>query len=425
MNNFLRSRPQFQNEAVAAIEAAGLEDVVHWSSFTRGRARRLVVSYCFPPTADSSAVVAARRVVEHGECVDVVSHGMGRLRGKDGSVKRLTRPYVARQWVLNGPTATLSWAGGVRDFVEKGWARVQAENPDEWPYASVYSRAMWPASHLLAAHVVLQRPGTRWTAEMSDPLSVNTEGAEKEGDWDPDDALPLEFRKAVADRGFEGPEEPRLAPWIEAVTYALADEIIFTNRIQRDLMLDRIGDPGLRERARSVAVVSAHPTPPERLYQGEAPIPLPEDFVHIGYFGNFYANRGIADMLVALQEHEWRDRVRLHVFTDRPGPLMDQVAALGLGGHVEVHEQLPYVDYLVQARRFDVLLVNDTAATEYIGVNPYLPSKLADYLGSGTDIWAMVEPGSPLSEVEVAFTSAVGDVEAARAVIDDIVEIHG
>ncbi|GAA3542783.1 hypothetical protein AFL01nite_10170 [Aeromicrobium flavum] len=425
MNHFLKARPRYQDEAVAAIEAAGLEDVIHWSFFTRGRARRLVVSYCFPPTADSSAIVAARRVVAHGECVDVVSHAMGRLRGKDSSVRRLTRPYVARQWVLSGPTATLSWSGGVRDFVEKGWARVEAENKDDWPYESIYSRAMWPASHLLAAHVALQRPGTRWTAEMSDPLSINTEGGEKEGDWDPDDTLPLAFRKAVADRGFEGPEGPRLAPWIEAVTYALADEIIFTNRIQRDLMLDRIADPRLRERARSVAVVSAHPTPPERLFHAEAPIPLPQDVVNIGYFGNFYANRGIADLLTALQQHERRDEVRLHVFTDRPGPLMDQVDALGLEGHVEVHQQLPYLDYLAQTRRFDVLLVNDTAATAHFGVNPYLPSKLSDYLGSGTDIWAMVEPQSPLSEVEVAFVSAVGDVAEAGAVLDEIVDIHG
>ena len=38
----------------------------------------------------------------------------------------------------------------------------------------------------------------------------------------------------------------------------------------------------------------------------------------------------------------------------------------------------------------------DAVVTEYMGVNPYLPSKLSDYLGSDTPIWAIVEKGSSL-----------------------------
>lgn len=424
MNEFLTANPHFHSDAVAAIEATGLDDVVHWGEFTRGRARRLVVSYCFPPTADTSAVVAARRVADHGECVDVVSHSMRTVRNTDPGLHRLTRPHVARHWRLGGPTGTLAWNGGIRQFVEHGWDRIMRANDGIWPYASIYSRAMWPASHLLAAYAVLKRPGTTWTAEMSDPLSINTVGELKDGDWDPEDLLAVEFSKAVADRGFEGPDDLRLASWIEHVTYALADEIIFTNPVQRDFMLGRIPDPRLRERAQSVAVVSAHPAPPERFYAGEPPLSLPEGVVNIGYFGNFYANRGIADVLSALQGHDQRDRVLVHVFTDRPGDLLERAMILGIEDQVSVHAQLPYLEYLAQTRAFDVLLVNDTAATKYLGVNPYLPSKVSDYLGSGSDIWAMVEPGSPLDGVAVDFRSPIADVAAAREVIHDIVERH-
>ena len=425
MNRFLTERPELHQRAVEAIETSGLGDVIHWPEFTAGRARRLVVSYCFPPTADTSAVVAARRVREHGECVDVVSHAMARVRSQDPGLRRITSPYVDKHVVVKGPYGTLSWDGGVRHFIEQGWRRILGAHGAGWPYGSIYSRAMWPASHLLAAHAVLHHPETRWTAEMSDPLSINTVGEEKVGDWNLADPLVTQFVDAVAERGFPGPEGPRLAPWIEHVTYVLADEIVFTNVVQRDFMIGRIADPRLRERVQDVSVVSPHPTPPAWMYDDRPPLSLPSGVVNIGYFGNFYANRGIADVLSALADHDQRDRVKVHVFTDRPGSLLAEVDSLGLAGQLEVHDQLPYLEYLAQSKAFDVLLVNDTAAREYLGVNPYLPSKVSDYLGSDSDVWAMVEPGSPLSDVKVAFSSPVGDVEAARDVLGSILARHG
>ncbi len=424
MNRFLTQFPQFHGPAVATLEDVGVEDVVPWDEFTRGRARRLAISYCFPPAADTSAMVAARRVAGYGACVDLVSHSMKRIAGRDASMGRLTRPHVDRRWTVNGPAAALSWDGGVKHFIDRGWEHITRENPDAWPYTSLYSRAMWPASHLLAALAHLEHPGMHWTAEMSDPLSINTTGQERDGDWDPDDPLVVRFRAAVAERGFAGPDSEAMAPWIETVAYALADEILFTNAVQRDFMLGRIADPPLREHAAGISVVAAHPRPPERFYREQPPLELPTGVVNIGYFGNFYPNRGLGDLFTALNGFDRRSRVRVHVFTNRPGDLSVQVTAHGLDDQVEVHPQLPYLEYLPQLRRFEVLLVNDADAVAYLGVNPYLPSKVSDYLGSGSDIWAMVEPGSPMDGLDLTFVSSRGDADSAAQTLAQIVDRH-
>ncbi|MBE2899214.1 hypothetical protein HPC37_10715 [Pasteurellaceae bacterium 20609_3] len=68
----------------------------------------------------------------------------------------------------------------------------------------------------------------------------------------------------------------------------------------------------------------------------------------------------------------------------------------------EYIEILPYVDYfdfLKLCDEFDALLVMDAKTKDLKINNPYLPSKLSDYIGSQTTILALVEEGSPMSEV--------------------------
>ena len=54
-------------------------------------------------------------------------------------------------------------------------------------------------------------------------------------------------------------------------------------------------------------------------------------------------------------------------------------------------------------------------------INPYLPSKISDYRGSGTPIWSIVEPGSVLSTLTTAYRSTLGDAEGALRVIREII----
>ena len=234
-----------------------------------------------------------------------------------------------------------------------------------------------------------------------------------------------ELRGGIHDAGFASPSSMSLCEWAEHLAYALADEIIFTNDHQRRYMLGYCPDPALAERALAVSRVERHPTPRPALYAvNPTSYDLDPERSHLAYFGVFYATRGLAEVVEALSRlgASERARVQLHVFTAKPEEVRDDVRAAGLDDVVKVNPYVPYTAFLNLTTSFDLLLVNDAAAAAHHGgINPYLPSKLSDYLGSGTPIWSICEPGSPLSEVPVSRTSTLGDVEAATAVLRGLV----
>jgi hypothetical protein len=167
-------------------------------------------------------------------------------------------------------------------------------------------------------------------------------------------------------------------------------------------------------------VLFRSPTLPPPFYRREpSDYDLDPERVHVGYFGVFYATRGLTEVTDALAglPGRVRARVQLHVFTTDPDEVAAGVSAAGLGDVVRVNGYRPFLEFLHLTTRFDVLLVNDA---DHEGTNPYLPSKLSDYLGSGSDVWAISQPGSVLSRQPVAYASTLHDVGAAAGVLTRI-----
>jgi hypothetical protein len=189
-------------------------------------------------------------------------------------------------------------------------------------------------------------------------------------------------------------------------------------------MLDYSPTPALRRRAAEIATVAPHPTLPERFYQLEPmPYPLDRTHVHLAYFGAFYASRSLNDVLdaIAALEPARRDRVRLHVFTSQPHQFVQLADERGVGGSVVGRGLVPFLSFLSLCTQFDVLVLSDTETSSSHRVSPYLPSKWSDYRGAGRAIWAILEPGSPLSREQMAYRSTLGDPESCRTTLDEIV----
>ena len=60
--------------------------------------------------------------------------------------------------------------------------------------------------------------------------------------------------------------------------------------------------------------------------------------------------------------------------------------------------------------KFDVLIVEDSFTKGHFIKNPYLPSKLSDYNGSNTTIWAICEENSEMSKLDIKFKSHINDL---------------
>lgn len=420
MGLYLQEHPDEHSKVLAVIAGRGIDSSVI-RPLNRSRARDLVTCFCFLPSNNTSALVAARRIRERGLCVDVVSHNMTGIHGRDDAAMAIVKPYLGNRKTVRGNPRFSNWAS-IRHFCAEGIKAIERWEESRGAYRSVYSRAMWPASHVLAALHKLHSPDVRWIAEFSDPLSHNVENKPRSGRRGNDD-LSAELDAGLAASGHPAPTDATLLPWIEHLAFALADEIVFTNEHQQRTMLDHIADDGLRERVRERSVISAHPTLPPEFYQ-MAPVdyPLEQGRTHVAYFGAFYATRGLTEVTDAIKalDSATRRRLKLHVFTKDPEQLAAELAAAGLADTVVANPYVPYLEFLNLTTLFDCLLVNDARTADTHPVNPYLPSKVSDYRGSGRPIWAIIEPGSILSGMETEFRSELGDVEGAVRVLSEL-----
>jgi hypothetical protein len=417
LNHYLLQHPGEHERVVQDARLLGLREVP-WAAINRGLARDLALCYCFPPDLDTSGMVAARRLRERGLVTDVISHDLSRLRTVDPAATRVCAEVTDRTHVFRGPAGFVRWEA-MTAFARDAWSVVERWEADQGSYRSVYSRAMAVNSHFAAALVKLRRPDTEWVAEFSDPLRINAVGDQRLGEVE-DDWLRRELVAGVTEAGFELPDSLQVFDLAERITYALADRIVFTNQNQMDYMLGYCQDAGLVERALAISEVQHHPTLPVQFYELAPTDPsLDPAVTHIAYFGVFYPTRSLAEVLGALNRlgHADRARVQLHVFTTHPEALTLEVVRSGLAGVVRCRPFVPFLEYLHLTTKFDVLLVNDASTKEYAYSNPYLPSKMSDYLGSGTPVWALYEEGSVLSSLRVDYRSPLGDVDAALGIL--------
>ncbi len=422
INAYLKEKPEDHDRVLDLIESYDLAEFPY-DVVNRGLARSLAISYCFVPYNDTSAIVMAKRVRARRDLVDVVFNTMDQSREIDPSMRRISSPFVEDEIAIATPTRWSSWPR-IDEFRLEGMRRISALEVRKGPYAKLYSRVMWPASQFLAASYKLHNPSVTWVAEFSDPVSRDVTGAER--------GTPIQdgpFLDAVYDelqkRGLPALDSDNLMAWCEYLAYTLADRIVFTNENQLEYMLSYCPVPELVPIVRAKAVVSPHPSLPPRFYSmSEQTYPLDPSAAHLAYFGNFYATRGLGDLLNALTglDEPTRSKLRLHVFTGNADTLREHVKSLGIEANVHINPYVRFLAFLNLTTKFDCLIVNDALTADSHTKNPYLPSKWSDYKGSGRPVWGLVEAGSPLSNQPLTYSSPVGNLPAAQAILRELAD---
>ncbi|MBM7789833.1 glycosyltransferase family protein [Tenggerimyces flavus] len=421
IGTYLQRHPSEHAELVAALDELPIFHLPY-GLVNAGMPRGVVFAYAFAPYADASGIVMAKRIRTMGRVADVVYNAMDRIRTVDPTTRRIAGPFTADEAVIATPTYFSHWPA-MEQFILEGLDQARKWEAEKGPYRWSYSRAHFAASHLLGAAHKLASPSVSWTAEFSDPLSRDMLDEERGTTVEPGPVREL-LTAGLEKLGLPMPASDNCFVWCEELAYVLADELIFTNENQLEYMLSYCSDPLVAATARAKAVVSAHPTLPTPFYSmvdGHAP--LEPGKAHVAYFGVFYPTRGLDDVLAAAAElgPADRERLMLHVFTTKPETLRARAAELGIGACVRVGPYAGYLEFLNLTTRFDCLVVNDANTSEHHERNPYLPSKWSDYKGSGTAVWGLVEPDSPLSRQPLAYQSPVGDAATAKAVLERIV----
>lgn len=407
---FLLKHPEETNQAIELAVARGLTGL-HWPHKERATCETLVLSFCFPPFADPAANVAAKRLAERQEVVDVVSADMTPVRKVDDSSAVLVDPWVRKHILVDEYPSFSSW-GQIARFARRA-ARAAKSH-----HTTIYSRALWSGSHVAGCLCKLKRPDVYWEAEFSDPLRRDVTGEERQGALT-DGRVTTKLKRAVADAGWGHLPTPTHFALTEIATFILADTLTFSNQNQVAEVLGQY-EPQFRDAVQRKIRVVPQPAPPAAAYSAKPfPLDLDPDSFNIGYFGNFYANRGLGDYAHALEAIPAPARPSLHVFSNVGSSKEMQLTS------VHLHPPLNYLEFLNALTQFDALLIvdTDTSETSYTN-NPFLPSKYSDYRGAGVPIWAMVEPGSPLDGEGLEFTSALGSARQAQLVLQRLLGLR-
>jgi hypothetical protein len=156
-------------------------------------------------------------------------------------------------------------------------------------------------------------------------------------------------------------------------------------------MLEYNEDPKTKKCVLEKSIVLNHPQLDKKFTQiYPSNYYLPDDKINIGYFGRFYPNRNHEDIIKLINN----PNICLHLFVPKIQDLEDYKN----NKQIKINSFVSHFEFLNIASKMDYLFLNDM---DYKGeINPYLPSKIADYLSSGSDIIAKVIPGSPLSKIQ-------------------------
>ena len=394
VKKYINSNPTDIHDVKDAIRTKGVGSLVY-PVLNSMKADTLVFSYCFSPFVDTSAVVAAKRMREFGSIFDVVYNDMSTVREKSDQMNWLSEDLIENRFEIKTPTSFGSWES-IEQFSEESIKIVGNRK-----YKKIYSRVLWPASHFAAFMYKIKNPKVRWVAEFSDPVMWDLKGNQRtspvlDSSLKKEIYLNLKKRKVSIDRNAD------IYFLCELLPYVFADEILFTCNNQMEYMLDKFPLSSVVNSVRKKAVVCKHPTLDSKFYELTNPkYELSSDKINIGYFGAFYESRGIGEFLSILSSLDFNNRknILIHIFTENKSDCNEIIKKLGVYDNVVLNDYVEYYDFLSISKRFDYLLVNDAKVSTILGCNPYLPSKISDYLGSGSKILALCEKESAMSKM--------------------------
>lgn len=334
------------------------------------------IAFChnFLPFSDTSAYVATRRLAEINGLANeqinwTVIAGI-KAKGEEKDIlydQLFARLQYSKILFTNAKTY----------FNEKSqylWGEEAFKLVNDKPVKYIYSRSMWAGSHVAAYKYKMKYPNVVWYAEFSDPISKAVDGTDRE-----------------YARKYEGEESFLNTFWkdIEINIFKYADYIIFTNENQKEYMIQNSCPDSIVESTRKKAIVLHHPEINKKYCNiVKSRYHIDDNQVNIGYFGNFYKNRG-SNELLKLAENP---KNTIHIFTANADEIEQKKE------NIKINSFIPYFEFLNVASKMDYVFLNDVNFEEKI--NPYLPSKLADYLSTGTKILAKVNKNSPMSKIE-------------------------
>lgn len=386
----------------------------------------LYVSFLFPPYDDVSGVTVFKRILNNKRPVDILQKSFNSSNKNFNDYNKYVndRIFVDCDCELDEPKCIFK-------LVKKSMKLIKKD------YKKIYSRSWLMQNHFIALEYKFLNPKVFWSAEFSDPLILNISNKVRKNK-----RLRIDNSKFVEkvnkniidlnkrhDSSFSFIENNSSVFYIaEYLTYLFADEIIFTNENQQKVMLNQFPED-LQKFILKKSIIKRHPTLDEEYYHlKSADLNLDEDCVNIAYFGrDYYGQRHFESLFYSIESlnHKYKDKIKIYFFIDNVKLIEKLISPLKSKDNFIIQKPFKYFEFLNATTKFDVLLVTDVVTRDVWPINPYLPSKLSDYMGSSTDIWGLCEKGSTLSKTDLKYKSIIDDFASSRSILVEILNYYG
>ena len=390
-------------------------------------ADELLISFFFPPSRDVAGMLLAKRYLVEGKKFDVIQSASN--DDCDWEFKSLLDEYINEQ-ILIDVDCNPNFTSCIFEFVDKSLQELDKRQT----YNKISSIVWKIANSFLALEYKFRHPDVYWQAEFTDPIIYDIYNKRRVASNNKrinDESYIEKLNRFIHDLNsrnctdFETVEKSVDVYFlVEYITFLFADEIVFTNENQQKFMLSRFCED-VRDFVLAKSVVKHPPILPKQYYMiKDYKEDLDSDMVNIAYFGNVYSKRNFEVIYHAFEvlNHRFKSKLQFYFYLNDK-PLVERlIEGLEISDNIHLKDTVDHLDYLNLTTKFDVLIVNDLITSDCFEANPYLPSKLSEYLGSGSDIWAIYEKGSTLEKADVKYKSDVHDFTSNVDVLVRILE---
>ena len=191
-------------------------------------------------------------------------------------------------------------------------------------------------------------------------------------------------------------------------------------------MLNYLPIDEIKDEIINKSIIREHSIPDKKLYtiKESRYNKIDKSKVNLAYFGVFYETRNIYNIFSSLSvlNKKLKDKVLIHLFIKNPNEFQKIINCMPIKNNIILNPYMPYLEFLNTLKKFDCLIVNDAKTKDIFRKNPYLPSKISDYLGSGSDIWKICEKNSPLSKINTKYTSDLENIFSVEETLKKIIK---
>ena len=264
-------------------------------------------------------------------------------------------------------------------------------------YEVVYTSSIPSFTHL-AGYRIKKKLGSKikWIASFSDPLYKSPYKYDSDS---------YKEYSLLAKLGFHVYIAIYMNGFYEKIAMKYADEILYISEEQRDFMIENYSpslQPSLKEKSK---VIPLNYIPEWKMYQlmiekqGKKEKKPPYTIVHLG---RVYGHRRIEKLLEALKElKDENDQLAEFIRFEQYGELLPRYVKLireyNIADVFLYFEKIPYGDANKKMIDCDVLALFDTILP--VENQPYLPSKILEYILLRKEIFAISEKNSPANRL--------------------------